>query len=224
MNDSLQFVKSCDTCQRTCNRLPRLPVQQADMIDKPFDKVAIDVVGPLPMTESKCRYILTLVDMGTRWPEALPLKEIRTSDVVSGLFTVFSRLGVPKQILPDNGKQLISEAMTEVMKMLGIERRTCTPYHAQANGMVERLNGSLKTMLKKLTKDKPSTWDKLLPAVLFAYREIPNTPTGYPPFTLMYGRQVRGPADILADICSGKENMLEEFTFIHEYSNQLKEE
>ncbi|GFR96164.1 Gypsy retrotransposon integrase-like protein 1 [Elysia marginata] len=108
MNDTLQFVKSCDTCHRTCNRLPRLPVQQADMIDKPFDKVAIDIVGPLPMTESKCRYILTLVDMGTRWPEALPLKEIRTSDVVSGLFTIFSRLGVPKQILSDNRKQLIS--------------------------------------------------------------------------------------------------------------------
>ncbi|GFS21391.1 Pol polyprotein [Elysia marginata] len=142
---------------------------------------------------------------GNTWPEALPLKKIRTSDVVSRLFTVFSRLGVPKQILSDNGKQLISEVMREVMKMLGIERRTCTPYHAKANGMVERLNGSLKTMLKKLTRDKPNTWDKLLPAVLFAYREIPNTSTRYPPFTLMYGRQVRGPADILADICAGKE-------------------
>ncbi|GFS21077.1 Pol polyprotein [Elysia marginata] len=73
-------------------------------------------------------------------------------------------------LLIDNGKQLISEAMTEVMKMLGIERRTCTPYHAQANGMVERLNGSLKTMLKKLTRDKPNTLDKLQPAVLLAYR------------------------------------------------------
>ena len=76
-------------------------------------------------------------------------------------------------------------------------------------------------MLQKLTVDKPNSWDKLIPAVLFAFREIPNTTTGYPPFTLMYGRQVRGPADIIADICSGSDNIVEEYTFVHDYANQL---
>ena len=161
---------------------------------------------------------MTLVDTATRWPEAVPLKDIRTTDVASTLFNIFSRLGLPKQILSDNGQQLVSKYMSEVM---GIERRLFTPYHAQSNGMVERFNGTLKSKLHKLTTDKPHTWDKLIPAVLFAFREIPNTITGYPPFTLMYGRQVRGPADIIVDICSRTDNIVEEYTFVHDYANRL---
>ena len=191
MQDTIRFVKSCITCQKHCNKLSRLPVQQADIVDKPFDKVAIDIVGPLTVTDNKCRYILTLVDTATRWPEAVPLRDIRTTDVASALFNIFSRLGLPKQILSDNGQQLVLKAMLEVMEMMGIEGRLSKPYHAQSNGMVERFNGTLKNMLHKLTVDKPHTWDKLIPAVLFTFREIPNTTKGYPPFALMYGRQVR---------------------------------
>ncbi|KAK3787555.1 hypothetical protein RRG08_042097 [Elysia crispata] len=111
--------------------------------------------------------------------------------------------------------------MSEVMEMMEIERRLSTPYHAQSNGMVERFNGTLKKMLHKLTADKPHTWTKLIPAVLFAFREIPNSTTRYRPFTLMYGRQVRGPADIIADICSGTDNIVEEHIFFHDYANRL---
>ena len=111
--------------------------------------------------------------------------------------------------------------MSEVMEMMGIERRLSTPYHAQSNRMMERFNGTLKNRLHKLTADKPHTWDKLIPAVLFAFREIPYTTTGYPPFTLMYGRQVRGPADIIADICSGTDNIVEEYALVHDYANKL---
>ncbi|KAK3771623.1 hypothetical protein RRG08_047880 [Elysia crispata] len=221
MQDTIRFVKSFITCQKHCNKLPRLPVQQADIVDRPFDKIAIDIVGPFTVTDSKCRYILTLVDTATRWPEAVPLRDIRTTDVASALFNIFSRLGVPKQILSDNGQQLVSKAMSELMEMIGIERRLSTPYHAQSNGIVEKFNGTLKNMLHKLTADKPHTWDKLIPAVLFAFRKISNTSTGYPPFTLMYGRQVRGPADIIADICSGTDNIVEEYTFVHDYANRL---
>ena len=130
MQDIIRFVKSCITCQKHCNKLPRLPVQQADIVDRPFDKVAIDIVGPLTVTDNKCRYILTLIDTATRWPEAVPLREIRTTDVASALFNIFSRLGLPKQILSDNGQQLVSKAMSEVMEMMGIERKLSTPYHA----------------------------------------------------------------------------------------------
>ncbi|KAK3720250.1 hypothetical protein RRG08_007872 [Elysia crispata] len=103
------------------------------------------------------------------------------------------------------------------MDMMGIERRLSTPYHAQSNGMVERFNGTLKNMLHKLTADKPHTWDKLITAVLFAFRELSNTTT----FTLMYGRQLRRRADIIADICSGTDNIVEEYTFVHDYANSL---
>ena len=102
MQNTIRFVKPCITCQKHCSKLPRLPVQQADIVDRPFDKVAIDIVGPLTVTDNKCRYIL--VDTATRWPEAVPLREIRTADVASALFNISSRLGLPIQILSDNGQ------------------------------------------------------------------------------------------------------------------------
>ena len=88
-------------------------------------------------------------------------------------------------------------------------------------GIVERFNGTLKNMLYKLPADKPHSWDKLIPAVLFAFEEIPNTITGYLPFTLMYDRQVRGPADTIADFWSDSDNIIEEYTFVHDYANKL---
>ncbi|KAK3758007.1 hypothetical protein RRG08_058314 [Elysia crispata] len=110
---------------------------------------AVDSLGPTLLTvTNKCRYIhvVTLVDTATRWPEAVPLREIRTSDVASALFNIFSRLGLPKQVLSDNGQQLVSKAVSEVMEMMGIERRLSTSYHAQSNGMVERFNGMSQTL------------------------------------------------------------------------------
>ncbi|GFO11336.1 reverse transcriptase-like protein [Plakobranchus ocellatus] len=71
---------------------------------------------------------------------------------------------------------------------------------------------------------KPQTWDKMIPAVLFAYREIPNVTTGYPPFMLMYGRRVRGPADMIADQYIGQQNTLKEAAFVHECTRNLQRE
>ena len=109
------------------------------------------------------------------------------------------------------------------MKMMGIERRRTTPYHSQNNGMVERLNGTLKSMIKKLSNDRTEDWDEMIPGVLFSYREIPNNTTGFSPFTLMYGRDVRGPTDILADMAAGKLDIAEEYTTVHRYAQELKE-
>ena len=89
MQDTMRFVKSCTTCQKQCYKLLRLPVQQEDIVDRPF-KVTLEIVSPLTVT-NKCRYILTLVDTTTRWPEAVSLREIRPADVASSLFNIFSR-------------------------------------------------------------------------------------------------------------------------------------
>ena len=66
MQDNTRFVKPCITCKNHCNKLPRLPVQQEDIVDRPFDKVTLEIVSPLTVTDNKCCYILTLVDTATR--------------------------------------------------------------------------------------------------------------------------------------------------------------
>ncbi|GFN84120.1 Pol polyprotein [Plakobranchus ocellatus] len=104
------------------------------------------------------------MDCGTRWPECSALREITSSAVANELFIMFTRLEVPKKLLSDNGQQLVSKIMKETFTLLGISQETSTPYYPQSNGMIERFNGSLKQMLRKLVEDKPASWDSFLPA------------------------------------------------------------
>ena len=141
-----------------------------EVVTKPFEKVAIDIVGPLPETNT-CKgnsYILTLVDFSTRWPEAIPLKRTKTENVAEALFDIFSRLGIPKVVLSDNGRQLISDSMQETMKMLGVEQKLSAPLHPQSHGLVGRCNQTIQKTLVKLSEENPLDWDILLNPTLFA--------------------------------------------------------
>ncbi|GFN91319.1 Zinc finger protein [Plakobranchus ocellatus] len=104
-----------------------------------LDRVAIDLVGPInPPSEAGHRFILTLVDYTTRFAEAVPLRKIDTESVAEALVDIYSRLGVPEEMLSDQGTQFISYCMKEVCRLLVIKQKTTTPYHPMCNGLVER--------------------------------------------------------------------------------------
>ena len=90
--------------------------------------------------------------------------------------------------------------MKEVRRLLSMKQLTTTPYHPQCNGLVERFNGTLKTMLKRMCMEKPKDWDRYIDPLLFAYREAPQESLGFAPFELLYGRSVNGPLQILRQL------------------------
>ena len=121
----------------------------------PFKREAVDIVGPIaPSSEAGHQYILTLVSYATRYPEAVPLKKITTEAVAEALLDIYSRVGIPEEVLTDQGTQFMSECMQEVSRLLSIKGLTSTPYHPICNGLVERWTGTLKSMLKRLCQDK----------------------------------------------------------------------
>ena len=194
--DITRYCRSCDICQRTVckGRIPKVPLGKMPVIGIPFLRVAVDLVGPIkPVTANKNRYILTIVDYATRYPEAVALPNIETSTVAEAMVEVFCRVGVPQEILSDRGTQFTSEMMREVGRLLSIRQLTTTPYHPARNGLVERFNQTLKQILKRVCADRPSDWDRYLAPVLFAYRAAPQASLGFSPFELLYGRHVRGP-------------------------------
>ncbi|XP_065921940.1 retrovirus-related Pol polyprotein from transposon 412 [Magallana gigas] len=202
-SDVRRFCQSCDICQRTVHKgkIKKVPLERMPLIDEPFQRVAVDLVGPLsPITDKGNRYILTLVDYATRYPEAIALPSIETERIAEALFEMFSRIGIPREMLTDMGAQFTSALMSEVSRLISLSQRTTTPYHPSCNGLVERFNGTLKQMLKRLCSEKPKDWDKYLSAVLFAYREVPQESLGFSPFELVYGRSVRGPISILKEL------------------------
>jgi len=198
-----RYCRSCDVCQRTYpkGRVAKVPLGNMPLIDEPFKRVAVDLIGPLqPVSDRGNRFILTLVDYATRYPEAVALPGIETVQVAEALVDIFSRVGVPREMLTDQGAQFTSYLMKEISRLLSIRGLTTTPYHPSCNGLVERFNGTLKMMLRRMCAERPKDWDKYINALLFAYREVPQESTGFSPFELLYGRTIRGPMMILKEL------------------------
>lgn len=96
-----------------------------------------------------------------------------------------TKLGVPEEILSDLGTQFLSECMKEVRRLLSIKHLTTTPYHPTCNGLTEKFNGTMKSMLKRLCNEQPRQWHRYINPLLFG---------------LSYGRAVRGPMLILKEL------------------------
>ena len=104
---------------------------------------------------------------------------------------------MPREILTDQGTNFTSQLLLELYRMLHIQPIHTTPYHPQTDGLVERFNQTLKMMLRKTAVKEGMDWDVMLPYLLFAYREVPQSSTGFSLFELLYGHRVHGPLDIL---------------------------
>ena len=223
-DDVSRYCQSCDICQRTIpkGRCGKTPLVAMPIIGEPFARVAIDLVGPLPMSGRKHRWILTLVDCATRYPEAIPMKGIDTIECAEELVNIFSRIGIPQEILSDRGSQFVSDLMREISRLLSVHQLQTTPYHAQCNGLVERWNGTLSRMIQKMAAEKPSDWDRYIPALLFSYREVAQASLGFSPFELVYGRSVRGPMSVLRDIWAD-EDINEQTKTTYQYVLELRE-
>ncbi|KAL2082601.1 hypothetical protein ACEWY4_012302 [Coilia grayii] len=199
--DITDFVRTCPECQLTSGKaVPRAPLHPLPIIDKPFTVIGMDIVGPLDRSKRGNRYILVMCDYATRYPEAFPLKNIKARQVANCLVQLFTRVGVPREIVTDQGTNFMSVLLKQVYSLLGVKAIKTTPYHPQTDGLVERFNRTLKTMLRRFVSQTGSDWDEWLPYLLFAYREVPQASTGISPFELLYGRQVRGPLDLLKDM------------------------
>ena len=100
------------------------------LIDTPFERIAVDLVGPIaPVSDAGNRYILTVVDYATRYPEAIPLMKIEIERVAEALLEIFSRVGFPKEVLSDRGIQFTSDLMKEVTRLVSITQLFTTPCH-----------------------------------------------------------------------------------------------
>ncbi len=95
------------------------------------------------------------------------------------LVKLFARVGICREILTDQGSNFTSQLLAEVYKLLHAKALRTSPYHPQTDGLVERFNKTLKEMLCKTATEEGKDWDKLLPFVLFAYREVPQESTGF---------------------------------------------
>ena len=213
------YVKTCAGCQRAGRKdKARAPLQPLQCESEPFTKVAFDLVDPLPKSRSGFRYILTAMCLYTKFPAAVPLKRVDNTSVLEALFEIFSAYGLPQVLLTDQGSVFTSKLTAAMCKEFKIQKLQTSPYHPQSEGALERWHASLKGMLKRSECDI-KLWDRQLKYLLFAYRSTPHCTTGFAPFTLMFGRDVRGPLDMLQEAWLQKES---EPVLVHEWLANVK--
>ena len=125
--------------------------------DRPFDKIAIDLVTECKTSTSGNKHILTIIDHLTRWPEAFPILNKSTDTIVSMFIKEYLPVHMyPQYILSDNGTEFKNSLMDQVLQQLGIDRIFSAPCHPQSNGKLEVIHKYLKPTLKKPCEKDPT--------------------------------------------------------------------
>ena len=220
----------CAACEKCQKRKPpakkkRAPMQ-VQVAEEPWSRVAMDMMGPLPRTTRGNKYILVVADYFTKWVEAFPMKN-GEAEMVARLLVreVICRFGTPRVLHSDQGRNFEAEVIQELCRLLGIKKTRTTPYHPQADGMVERFNRTLEAMLGTVVQEDQSDWDEQIPFVLAAYRSSSHAATGFSPNFLMMGREVTLPVEVMYGRCPGAEEgqLAGEAAYAAEVRDRLQE-
>jgi len=173
-------------------------VIKTNAVDSSKERIAIDIIGPLPVTESRSKYILVVGDYFTKWKEAFLISNQEARTIAEKLVKeVIARYGTPEQIHSDQGHNFEAQLFQEMCLLFNMDKTHTTPYHLESNGMIERMNRTIQDMLAKHMSHHQRDWDEHLPLVIMTYWASVHTSTQYTPFYLLFGHEVRLPVEVM---------------------------
>src|SRR5215213_199202 len=143
------YVRSCDTCQRLGNKKKSNELHPIS-VGKAFERIGIDIVGPLSITSKGNRYIIVATDYLTKWPEARAIQNIQAETVAQFIYEdIICRHGTPNELLSDRGTSFVNSTVKALCEVMEINHVLTTSYHPQTNGLTERFN---KTLCETIAK------------------------------------------------------------------------
>lgn len=188
--DVAEHVRSCEHCikEKTARRTSKEIFAKAPIPTGVFQSLAMDFTGPFPMCED-FKYLLVITDLFSHWCIAIPTMNATAQTAARILLAeVYARFGAPLSILTDNGPHFVNALFAHLFRAFQCSGHTTAPYHPQANGAVERLNGTIKSILRTLCASYTQQWAQMISAATFAYNTSPHELTGLSPFFIVYGR------------------------------------
>ena len=193
-----KYIEGCETCQeKDRGRKLKAPLGTLPKPWGAWHTVAVDVLGPLPQTRLGNKYVILITDYLTRFVIALAVKDQTAETTAGALMQKFLEFGFPARLITDNGPNFRSRLMEQFCTLLETAHLFTTPYHPQFDGLCERFNRTLASMLRGFVASHQGDWDLHLPYVMYAYRTAVQESTRESPFFLMFGRPPREPLDLL---------------------------
>ena len=193
-NLSRSVKEYCDDCLprakgKPC-RKPKAPLQPLPS-GYPMQRLHIDIVGPLPRTKRKNRFILTVQCSFIKWAEAYAIPNQRASTCARVLIENWiCRFGVPDSIHSDQGRNFELQLFQETCMLLGINKTRSTAYHREGNGQAENLHRTMKGMLTARAEEQQGHWDEQLDFCMMAYQSSLRSSTGHTLFELVFGHKM----------------------------------
>ncbi|GFV84933.1 retrovirus-related Pol polyprotein from transposon 412 [Trichonephila clavipes] len=215
---------STDKCQRVGkpHDKKKFPLKIVPVITEIFLKINIDASGPLPMTPSGNKYIITALCMSSRYPNALPVANLCSTTVVNALLQIFSRMGFPRELQTDQSTSFMSALTTEFLERFGVKVVRSSVYHPQSNP-VERMHRTLKRILRVLCLEAIPDWEKILPQALFVLRTVIHDSTGFSPAELVHGKNLRTSVMLLYENLTEEEPVESSVVdYVFELINRMK--
>ena len=194
-----KWVKGCGPCQRRKQyKREHYGLFRSRVSKRPWERVCIDLVGPLPETNNHNIYLLTMMDTFSRWPIAVPLPNKRKETIARALYKhLITVHGCPEELFSDQEATLLSDSVTLMCQNLGINRITSACYSPWQNGHIERFHRFLGASLSMYATRNKRDWDEWIDSVLFTYRVSVHAQTGESPYRILYNREPVLGGDIL---------------------------
>lgn len=203
-SDIKNLVGSCELClQRKGFKFSTevKPGQKAslvrpEIVAAPWSKIALDIAGPLPITEKGNKFLLAITDYFTKYTVLVPMKDQKARTVADAFVThVITKHGTPQEVLTDRGTNFLSDIM-ELYNMLRIKKLNTTTFNPAADGQAECQIPTLMNSLAMYCGPNQRDWDTMVPFVGMAYNSATHSATSETPNFLMYGTDSNIPGEI----------------------------
>jgi len=191
------FIRTCDACcKRSDYGKNRAPLGSFQEPTEFAYRLSCDIVGPMPLTRSSNKYILTVIDHFTRFGIFIALPDQTAETIAQALIhRVFTKIGIPMELITDQGSNFTSDLIKNVCSLLKIRKLQTTAYHAMANGRTEIVHKTIPKMLSHYVNRSQSDWDEFLPMINMAYNSQVHDSTGFSPYEMVYGKEMRTPLE-----------------------------
>lgn len=197
-NNVEELIKKCEECNRSKRGIAtKMPLEITDTPYKPFEKVYLDIVGPLNTTLMGNKYILTFEDDFTKTVDGVALPDQEAATIAEAFVErIICRYALPERLITDKGANFESRLIKEICKILKIKKKSTTSYHPQSNGSLERSHRPLADYLRIFERKYPDSWDTFVAPAMFVKNTSVHASTKFTPTELLMGFVPRIPTSI----------------------------